>query len=125
MNETLTEQRMDQLEELATQQCAECQGGMPALKGTALTTLAQRLGHNWSVVDQHHLEKEFEFKDFREALDFTNRVGELAEQQNHHPDIYLSWGKVRVVIWTHKVDGLTESDFVLAAKIESLNRQGT
>jgi 4a-hydroxytetrahydrobiopterin dehydratase len=70
------------------------------------------------------LEKTFEFKDFREALTFTNRVGELAETVGHHPDIYLSWGKVKVTIWTHKIDGLTESDFILAAKIENLDPCG-
>jgi 4a-hydroxytetrahydrobiopterin dehydratase len=74
----------------------------------------------WQVAGEHHLEREFKFKDFRAALTFTNRVGELAEEQNHHPDIFLTWGKVKVTIWTHKIDGLTESDFVLAAKIDSL-----
>ena len=73
-----------------------------------------------AVIDNHHLEKEFKFKDFREALSFTNKVGKLAEAQGHHPDIYLAWGKVRLTIWTHKVDGLTESDFVLAAKADRL-----
>ena len=68
------------------------------------------------MVDEHHLEREFRFKDFRAALDFTVRVGELAEQQGHHPDIYLAWGKVKLTIWTHKIDGLTESDFIFAAK---------
>jgi 4a-hydroxytetrahydrobiopterin dehydratase len=65
------------------------------------------------------LEKEYKFKNFREALDFTNRVGELAEEQGHHPDIYLAWGKVRLTVWTHKIDGLSESDFVLAAKADT------
>jgi 4a-hydroxytetrahydrobiopterin dehydratase len=69
-------------------------------------------------VDEHHLEKEYKFRNFQEALDFTNHVGELAERQNHHPDIYLAWGKVRLTIWTHKIDGLTESDFVFAAKAD-------
>lgn len=77
----------------------------------------EKLGGGWQVIEEHHLEKEFTFKDFRGALDFTNRVGELAETQGHHPDIYLAWGKVRIQIWTHKIFGLTESDFVLAAKI--------
>ncbi len=120
MNETVSEQTMDRVDDLANQQCVPCRGGMPALKGAALHTLSDKLGHDWHVVDEHHLEKEFSFNDFREALDFTNRVGALAEEQNHHPDIYLSWGKVRITIWTHKVDGLTQSDFVLAAKIEAL-----
>jgi 4a-hydroxytetrahydrobiopterin dehydratase len=70
------------------------------------------------VIDEHHLEKAYPFKDFREALAFTNRVGELAEEQSHHPDIHLAWGKVRLTIWTHKIDGLTESDFIFAAKAD-------
>jgi 4a-hydroxytetrahydrobiopterin dehydratase len=113
---------MKDIDELAHKECVPCQGGMPALKGTALHTLHEKLGKSWQVVEEHHLEKEYTFKNFREALDFTNRVGQLAEEQNHHPDIYLSWGKVRITLWTHKIDGLTENDFVLAAKIENLPR---
>jgi 4a-hydroxytetrahydrobiopterin dehydratase len=82
--------------------------------------LHRQLGGGWRVVEEHHLEKEFAFKDFREALAFTNQVGELAEANNHHPDIYLTWGKVRITLWTHKIDGLTESDFVLAAKVDGI-----
>lgn len=74
----------------------------------------------WRVVDGHHIERDFGFSNFREALDFTNEVGELAEGEGHHPDIYLAWGKVGVKIWTHKINGLTESDFILAAKIDRL-----
>jgi 4a-hydroxytetrahydrobiopterin dehydratase len=107
------------MNELAAKECVPCKGGVPPLKGQDLRKLQEQLGNNWNVVQEHHLEKEFTFKDFREALSFTNKVGEIAEAQNHHPDIYLAWGKVKVTIWTHKIDGLTESDFVLAAKIES------
>jgi 4a-hydroxytetrahydrobiopterin dehydratase len=76
----------------------------------------------WEAVNGHHLAKTYDFPDFQSALAFTNRVGELAEEQGHHPDIHLSWGKVRIEIWTHKIDGLTESDFVLAAKCDRLLR---
>ncbi len=107
---------------LAGKECVPCKGGVPPLKGAALKNLLQGLGHQWRTVRGHHLEKEFTFKDFREALDFTNRVGELAEGQGHHPDIYLAWGKVKITLWTHKIGGLTESDFVMAAKIEQLKR---
>lgn len=106
------------MNELAEKECVPCKGGVPPLKGQPLRDLSNKLGNAWRVVQEHHLEKEFTFKDFREALNFTNRVGEIAESQNHHPDIYLAWGKVKVTIWTHKIDGLTESDFVLAAKIQ-------
>ncbi len=82
--------------------------------------LSSELGNSWKVSGWHHLEKEFKFRNFKEALDFTNQVGKIAESEGHHPDIYLSWGKVRIMIWTHKIDGLTESDFILAAKIDKL-----
>jgi len=74
----------------------------------------------WEVVDEHHLQKTYKFGNFREALEFVNRIGELAEEQGHHPDICFGWGKADVSIWTHKINGLTESDFVLAAKIDKL-----
>jgi len=106
------------MRDLASQQCVPCKGGVPPLAGAALRDLEAELGHGWRVVDGHHLEKEYRFKNFREALDFTVGVGELAEEQQHHPDILLAWGKVRLTIWTHKIDGLTESDFVFAAKAE-------
>lgn len=110
------------MSELAAKECVPCRGGVPPLKGRDLLDMEARLGGGWQVVHEHHLEKEFQFPNFREALAFTNKVGELAEQQGHHPDIYLAWGKVRVTLWTHKIDGLTESDFILAAKIEALPR---
>lgn len=84
--------------------------------------LHKRLGAGWQVIDDHHLEKTYSFDDFVQALAFTNQVGELAESENHHPDILLSWGSAKITIWTHKIDGLSESDFVLAAKIEQLAR---
>lgn len=106
--------------ELAAMDCIPCRGGVPPLQGKELEQLQERLQGDWEVVNEHHLTKEYSFPDFRQALDFTNKVGELAEQQGHHPDIHLAWGKVGVTIWTHKIDGLTESDFVMAAKIDQL-----
>ncbi len=111
---------MGERRELAAGKCVPCKGGTPPLKGPDLEALLDQLGGDWQVIEEHHLDKEFRFKDFREALDFTDRVGELAEEQFHHPDIHLAWGRVRVVIWTHKIDGLTQSDFVFAAKAEDL-----
>jgi 4a-hydroxytetrahydrobiopterin dehydratase len=112
------------MNELAAKECIPCKGDVPPLKGRELADLQRKLGPGWKVVDEHHLEKEFAFKNFRDALEFTNRIGELAEQQSHHPDIHLSWGKVGVMIWTHKIDGLTESDFILAAKIDEVEKPG-
>jgi 4a-hydroxytetrahydrobiopterin dehydratase len=90
------------------------------LKGAELSRLREELGSDWEVVRGHHLEKQYSFPDFRTALDFTVRLGELAEAEGHHPDIHLSWGRVKLEIWTHKIDGLTESDFILAAKADTL-----
>ncbi|MHC4605578.1 MAG: 4a-hydroxytetrahydrobiopterin dehydratase [Planctomycetota bacterium] len=100
--------------------CVPCKGGVPALKGLPLARFLAELGGGWKVVAEHHLEKEFRFRDFRGALEFTNRVGLLAEEQGHHPDILLAWGKVRVTVWTHKIDGLTKSDFIFAARTDAL-----
>ena len=108
------------MSELAAKECIPCKGGVAPLTGPPLTELLAKLGNGWQVINEHHLEKEFKFKNFRQALDFTNQVGELAENVGHHPDIYLAWGKVKVTIWTHKVGGLTESDFILGAKIDVL-----
>jgi len=106
--------------DLTSLKCVPCWGGVPPLKGQELDEMQSRLGGGWSVVNGHHLQKEYTFKNFREALDFTNKVGELAEAEGHHPDIHLAWGKVKLMIWTHKIDGLTPSDFVLAAKADRL-----
>jgi 4a-hydroxytetrahydrobiopterin dehydratase len=105
--------------ELATRTCVPCRGGVPPLKGEALASL-QRQVPGWRVNEEHDITKTFAFPDFRQALGFVNRVGEVAEEQGHHPDIYLSWGKVEIKLWTHKIDGLTESDFIMAAKIDQL-----
>jgi len=108
------------MSDLAQKQCVACKGGVPPLAGNDLARLAQQLHAGWKVVNEHHLEREFKFSNFKEALQFTNKVGELAEAQNHHPDIYLAWGKVKLTLWTHKIDGLTESDFIFAAKVDQL-----
>ena len=105
---------------LASKPCVPCRGGVPPLKGETIRELHRQLDGAWRVVDEHHLERCFTFKNFRQALDFTNRVGELAEAEGHHPDVYLSWGRVDLKIWTYTLDGLTESDFILAAKVDCL-----
>jgi len=105
---------------LAAKECKPCQGGVPPLAGEELQKLHDELGNDWRVVEAHHLEKEYSFKNFAEALEFTNKVGVLAEEIFHHPDIFLAWGKVRITIWTHKIDGLNEADFIFAAKTDAL-----
>ena len=107
---------------LADKECVPCKGGVAPLKGQELARLTAELGGGWKAVDEHHLEKEYDFTDFRSALAFTDKVGELAEAVQHHPDIYLAWGKVKLSLWTHKINGLTESDFVFAAKADRLPR---
>ena len=106
------------MSDLASKNCIPCMGGVPRLKGAELTRLLRLLGNGWKVIKGHHLEKKFAFPDFQEALEFTCRVGELAEEQGHHPDVHLAWGKVVLTVWTHKINGLTESDFVFAAKAD-------
>ena len=106
--------------DLASKQCVPCKGGVPPLKGDELRRLQEALGNGWEGMDEHHLTKEFGFNNFREALHYVNLVGETAEEQGHHPDIRLAWGKVGIDVWTHKIDGLTESDFIFAAKAEQL-----
>ncbi len=106
------------MRDLASMECVPCRGGVPPLGHEEALAFLADLGGGWQVVEDHHLEKEYRFKDFREALDFTNLVGELAERVGHHPDISLAWGRVKVTIWTHKIDGLNEADFVFAAKAD-------
>ncbi len=107
------------MNELASRDCVPCRGGVPSLKGEEVTKLQSQL-QGWEVVNEHHLRKEYKFADFKETQTFVNGVGDLAEAQWHHPDICFGWGRAEVTIWTHKIDGLTESDFILAAKIDQL-----
>ncbi len=107
------------MSELASKTCVPCRGGVPPLKGQELESFRGQVPQ-WQVSNEHHLTREFKFPDFRTALDFVNRVGELAEQQGHHPNILLTWGRAEITLWTHKIDGLTESDFIMAAKIDQL-----
>jgi len=107
---------------LASKTCVPCRGGVPPLKGDKLEEIHSQLADpaQWKIVNEHNLVRAYKFPDFKSALAFVNKVGEVAEEQGHHPDILLGWGKVEITTWTHAVDGLTESDFILAAKIDRL-----
>lgn len=105
---------------LSQKKCIPCRGGIPPLKGESLAALYEQLDGHWKIIEERHLEKEYIFVNFQEALDFTNKIGEIAEQEDHHPDIFLAYGKVKIQIWTHKINGLSESDFILAAKYNNI-----
>lgn len=105
--------------DLAAESCVPCKGGVPALKGGELQKFSQQVPQ-WKVIDEHHITRDFKFPDFRQALDFVNKVGAVAEQEGHHPDILLTWGKAAITMWTHKIDGLSNNDFIMAAKIDKL-----
>src|SRR5215475_13020922 len=99
-------------ENLADKNCVPCRGGVPPLRRRELEDIHGSVP-DWTVTGDHHIQRAFRFPDFKQALDFVNRVGEIAENQGHHPDILLSWGKVEITLWTHKIDGLSESDFIM------------
>ena len=105
------------MNELAERQCVPCRGGVPPLTAEQISPLLSQLD-SWEVINLHHLRKSYKFKNYAAALAFVNRLSSVAEDQGHHPDICFGWGQVEVQIWTHKIDGLTESDFILAAKID-------
>lgn len=110
---------MSDVAKLSEKTCVPCRGGVPPLGAEESAGLLAQLD-GWSIERDHHLMRAFEFPDFAKALAFVNTVGAIAEEQGHHPDIYLTWGRVRIEVWTHKIDGLTESDFILAAKIDTI-----
>jgi 4a-hydroxytetrahydrobiopterin dehydratase len=105
---------------LRNQKCSACDGSVEPLNASQIKGLFNTLDDDWRVVDEHHLFRAFHFSNFKKALKFTNRVGELAEEEGHHPDILLGWGKAEVSLWTHSVDGLTLNDFILASKISEI-----
>ena len=106
------------MESLTSRHCVPCHGGVPRLKGAEIKSLLRQLD-GWQVEAEHHLLKEYEFTNFADALAFVNRAGEVAEREGHHPDIAFGWGYARFKIYTHAIDGLSESDFILAAKIDA------
>ena len=112
------------MSELSSKSCVPCAGGVPPLSESERERLLPQLDGEWQVVEGHHLERTLRFDDFMGALEMANKVGELAEEEGHHPDLLVRWGELGVKIWTHKIDGLTESDFILAAKVDRLAERG-
>lgn len=110
---------MSDKEVLAQKSCVPCRGGVPPLTLDEQGALLKQLPH-WDVEGGHHLVRDYRFDNFQKALEFTNAAGRVAEEQGHHPEITVGWGHAKVAIWTHKIDGLTESDFILAAKLDQL-----
>ena len=105
---------------LTDKRCIPCEGGIPPLTEAEIKPLLAQINNAWQAIADHHIERKFKFSNFVEALDFVNKAGSICEQEGHHADFELSWGKVKVMIWTHKIDGLNESDFILAAKIDEI-----
>jgi 4a-hydroxytetrahydrobiopterin dehydratase len=103
---------------LAEKKCVPCHGGMPTLKPDEVAPLLADLGAGWRVEEGKKLVKRFKRKDFLDAIAFVDRIGPIAEGEGHHPDLYVRYGSVDAILWTHAVDGLTENDFILAAKID-------
>jgi 4a-hydroxytetrahydrobiopterin dehydratase len=110
------------MDELAKRHCLPCHGGTPRLTGANLAWMSSQLGAAWEVEGEQKIRRRYRFPDFASALAFVNQIGELAEAEGHHPDLLLAWGRVEVELWTHAIDGLSESDFIIAAKIEALPR---
>ncbi len=106
---------------LSDKTCVPCRGGVPPLSKQVVKGLLLELGSGWALNKAGHLYKEYPFTNFQAALSFANQVGTIAEEEGHHPDLKIAWGLCAVEIWTHKINGLTESDFILAAKIEKIN----
>ena len=113
--------------DLAERTCIPCRGGVPPMVPADAEALLAELDNGWELRDDGHLvlEKCYRFENFAQALEFVNRVGAVAEEQRHHPDVALSWGRVTLQVWTHKIKGLTESDFVFAAKCDRVEDQRT
>jgi len=110
------------MSDLSSRHCAPCNAETPPIEGSELARYHEHLNPRWRVLEEHHMAASFSFPDFTEALEFTNLVGRIAEEEGHHPEICLSWGRAKVRIWTHAIDGLSENDFILAAKIDRLVR---
>ena len=105
---------------LEGKKCIPCEGGVPPLSEKESNNLLDKINDGWQLIENHHIERTWKFSDFQKALNFVNMAGAICEEENHHADFEIGWGRAKALIWTHKIDGLTESDFILAAKLDSL-----
>ncbi len=106
--------------DLHQKKCIPCQGGIPPLTALEIEPYIRQIHDDWKLIADHHIERVFSFNDFKSALEFVNQAGGICEEEDHHADFELSWGRVKIMIWTHKIDGLNEADFILAAKIDNI-----
>lgn len=113
------------MSDLTSKHCVPCEGGVPPLDDEKIQRYLAELGGRWEHIPGlvHKIEKNFTFKDFKEAMVFVNRVAKLAESEGHHPDIHISWNKVKLELFTHAIHGLSENDFIVAAKIEQVGKE--
>ena len=106
--------------DLTQKKCVPCEGGVDPLKGEKINEYLKAVSSEWKVMDEKSIRRQFKFKDFKKALEFVNKVGKLAEDQGHHPDIFINYSRVTLDLSTHAIGGLSKNDFILAAKIEQL-----
>lgn len=107
-------------EKLSERKCIPCDGDVPPLEPDEIKDFLQEISEGWKAVKNHHIIKQYKFEDFADAWEFVNLVGEIAEEEGHHPDIIFGWGYAEIKLFTHAIDGLSESDFILAAKIDEV-----
>ena len=108
--------------DLTKKKCVPCEAGTKPLNKEEMKRYLNQLKTPWNAVEDKKINRKFAFKDFKKAMAFVNKVADLAEKQGHHPDIHIYYNKVSIVLWTHAISGLSENDFIMAAKIESLGR---
>jgi 4a-hydroxytetrahydrobiopterin dehydratase len=107
---------------LLKKNCIPCKGKVSYLLPDIASNLLRELGNDWIINESKKLYKEYKFNNFIAVIEFVNKIAKIAEEEGHHPDLFISWGKCIVSVWTHEINGLTENDFILAAKIENINR---
>jgi 4a-hydroxytetrahydrobiopterin dehydratase len=106
--------------ELSKKKCVPCEGGVPPLEADKINELKQQVNSDWQVLENKKIKRSFSFVNFKQTMDMVNKIADIAEAEGHHPDMYVSYGKVEVELWTHAINGLSENDFILAAKIDKL-----